>query len=71
MQIVQNKWPQCEPALSVTSIIERQELLEYIARCAYMIDQHRAGIALNSARIAAAQESLARLECADDAGIAA
>lgn len=37
-------------------------LLGRIARCAYVIDQHRRGIAINSQRIAEAQAALERLE---------
>lgn len=37
------------------------ELLKHISRCAYMIDCHRRGIAINSQRIAAAQAELAEL----------
>jgi len=37
-------------------------ILERMARCAYMIDCHREGIALNSQRIAALQAELALSE---------
>jgi len=37
-------------------------ILERMARCAYMIDQHRAGIALNSRRLAELRAELQRLE---------
>ena len=37
-------------------------ILERIARCAYMVDMHREGIALNSRRIEELRAELARLE---------
>lgn len=37
-------------------------ILERMARCAYMIDQHRAGIALNSRRMEELKAELRRLE---------
>lgn len=37
-------------------------LLQRIARCGYMIDAHRQGIALNQRRIAEAQAELQRIE---------
>jgi len=37
-------------------------ILERIARCAYMIDMHREGIALNSQRMAALRAELERTE---------
>lgn len=37
-------------------------ILERMARCAYMIDQHRQGIAINSQRIAELRAELERLE---------
>ena len=41
---------------------EARRILERMARCAYMIDQHRQGIALNSKRIAELRAELERLE---------
>lgn len=41
-------------------------LLERIARCAYMLDQHRQGIALNQQRILEARAELARIEASRD-----
>ena len=37
-------------------------IVERIARCAYMVDMHREGIALNSRRIEELRAELARLE---------
>ena len=39
-----------------------RSLIERIARCGYMIDRHREGIAINQRRIAEAQAELQRIE---------
>ena len=49
-----------ETCLDFTSSVHA--ILERIARCAYMVDMHREGIALNSTRIEELRAELARLE---------
>ena len=41
---------------------EARAILERMARCAYMIDRHREGIALNSWRLAELRSELAEIE---------
>jgi hypothetical protein len=58
MPTIAEEEPHCEPQIAA----EARNLLEYIARCSYVLDRHREAIVINSQRIAEAQARLDELE---------